>query len=290
MKVNAIIRIVLYSLAILILGSILLGAVTYESFTFRRETVQVDTESTVNGSMQTNFVARASDVQHLEIEWAAGSITILPDSGSGQIAIRESVVSEEKYAMHITQSGNKLKIVYNDEDGYYIGFGRNNVESKDLVISVPADWVCSSLEIDAAATDVKVSGLTIRDVEFDGASAVCTFENCEIETLSADTASGDVVFSGTLKKLDFDAMSARFRGTFQNAPDRIDVDTMSGDLELYLPEDCGFTLDMQAMSSDFYSDFPTTMSGEYHVYGDGNCRINVNAMSGQVAIYKTADK
>lgn len=286
MKTNAIIRIILFSLAILILGSILLGVVTFEAFSFGRFFTTIDNESIVTDGMQTNFIGNASDIAHLEIEWAAGSITILPDSGSDQIIIRESEVTNEKYAMHIAQSDNKLKIEFNDEDGFYIGIGSNEVDSKDLVISVPAGWICSSLEIDAAATDVNVSGLTIRNVDFDGASGICTFTDCQIEKLDMDTASGDVNFTGTLESLDFDAMSARFTGTFQNVPNRLDMDTMSGDLEIYLPEECGFTLSLDALSGNFHSEFATTMNGETHRYGDGRCRINVNGMSGDVEIYK----
>lgn len=283
MKTNAIIRIILFSLAILVLGSILLGVVAYETFSFRNETV---TTSGWDGPLQVHSAVKASDIQHLEIEWAAGSITILPDSGSDQIIVQESVVPKEKYAMHVTQSGNKLKIEFTNEDTFYIGIGSNELDAKDLVIYVPADWVCSSLEIDAAAADVKVSCLTIDEVEFDGASGICTFEDCHIEKLDIDTASGDVNFTGSLGILDFDAMSAKFTGTLKVAPDRIDLDTMSGDLELYLPEDCGFTLSLEAMSSDFHSDFATNTQGNEYHYGDGRCRISVNAMSGDVAIYK----
>ena len=289
MKTNAIIRIVLFSLALLILGSILLCVVSYELFAFDSHTVTVRNESTVTDAVQANFVGKASDIQHLEIEWAAGSITILPDSDSDRIYVSETQVSKEKYAMHITQSGNKLKIEFNDEDGFYIGFGSNEFDAKDLVISVPADWICHSLEIDAAAADVKISGLTVREVDFDGASGICTFEDCQIEKLDMDTASGDVEFTGTLESLDFDAMSARFTGTFQNIPNRIDIDTMSGDLDISLPDNCGFTLSLDALSGDFTSDFATTMNGETYRYGDGQCRINVSAMSGDVTIRKMTD-
>ena len=64
---------------------------------------------------------------------------------------------------------------------------------------------------------------------------------------------------------------------------------MSGDLELTLPEYCGFTVSMDAMSSDFTSDFPTTMQNGNHIYGDGSCSISIDAMSGDVAIRKGAD-
>lgn len=282
MKTNAIVRIILFSLAILILGSILLGAIAFESFTFHGF---VSEEDESRNPVQANGVTKGSDIQHLDIEWAAGTITILPDSGSDQILIRETQVSNDKYAMHITQSNQKLKIEYCNEDRF-IGFGNHDLEEKDLVISVPADWYCASLDIDAAAAEVTVSGLKIGELEFDGASAVCNLENCHIQTLDVDTASGDVFFSGTLDVLEFDAMSAHFTGNFQNVPNRIDTDSMSGNLDITLPEDCGFTLNLEAMSSDFQSDFSTECYGSSYRHGDGRCQIQVNAMSGDVKIHK----
>lgn len=288
MKGNAIIRIVLFSIAIFILGSILLGVVSFDFFTFNRQSVKTSPENVLDGATQVSFAGKASDIRHLEIEWAAGSITILPNSGSDQILISESVVSDEKHAMHITQSGNKLKVEYCDEDGYYIGFGKHDVEKKDLSIYVPTGWTCDTLEIDAAAARVNVTDLSIREVDFDGASAICSFESCQIDSLDVDTASGDVTFSGTLEELDFDAMSACFDGVFHNVPSRMDMDSMSGDLDITLPEDSGFSLQMDAMSSDFSSEFATTMQNGHYVHGDGHCRINVSAMSGDVCIRKAA--
>ncbi len=64
------------------------------------------------------------------------------------------------------------------------------------------------------------------------------------------------------------------------------MDSMSGDLNLTLPQDTGFRLKMDAMSSNFSSEFPTEKENGYHVCGDGRCRIHVSAMSGSVNIYQ----
>ena len=65
------------------------------------------------------------------------------------------------------------------------------------------------------------------------------------------------------------------------------MDSMSGDLTLTLPEDAGFTVSLDAMSSDFSSDFPTVKKNKSYVCGDGHCKIEVSAMSGDVAILKS---
>ena len=185
-------------------------------------------------------------------------------------------------------NGKKLEVIFCEESlisGLGISFGSEL--SKDLYIEVPKDWTCDSLEIDAASATLEMHNMTIREMDFDGASGTCDFQNCHIGNLDIDTASGDVYYLGTLDILDFDAASASFIGDLQNTPSRIDMDGMSGKLDIALPEDCGFTVTMDGMSSRLTSDFyGTSMKNGSHVYGDGRCRINVDGMSSDVTIRK----
>jgi len=285
MKTNAIIRIIVFSLAILILSSILLGVVTFDTFSFSSRTESGE-QTILHGSM---YSGDPHVIKNIKINWAAGSITIIRGQDKN-IMVTESEVENERYVMQISEIGSTVTIDYCEEKYSLVGIGKKSPKAKDLVISVPAHWECTSLEINAASAAVEVKDLTIGEVDFDGASAVCNFENCIIDDLEVDTASGDVTFSGTLKQLQFDAASASFTASFDNVPDRIDMDSMSGDLEIHLPEDCGFTLSLNAMSSDFSSDFATTMHGDEYHYGNGRCRITVNAMSGDVNIRKNIGK
>lgn len=227
------------------------------------------------------------EVRDIEIEWVSGTILIQPGDVD-HITISESDVSDEKYAMRWKHSGNDLSITFCEENSFSFGFGItiNTDISKDLTIIVPRDWECGSLEIDAASANVEVCDLTIREVEFDGASAACEFDNCTVDTLDLDTASGDVKFYGSLNTLDFDGASGAITAVLTNTPSRMDMDGMSGDMDITLPEGSGFTVSMSAMSSDFSSDFETTSRNGNYVHGDGSCRINIDGMSGDVVIRK----
>lgn len=289
MKNNAIVRIVLFSIAIPVLVGILLAGLGVGLY-MGNYTVNTSSYNEILQPGQGNSVTvNASEIRNLEIEWAAGSITITPAGGTDQIVINESKVTDQKYQMVCRESGDKLIIQFCEENtisGFGINF--NTDISKDLEILVPTDWVCEDLEIDAAAANVMVSDMMIYKVDFDGASGVCTFENCAVEEIDLDAASGDVHFSGTLNSLAFDGMSASCYLELRNVPQRIDLNTMSGDLDVTLPEYCGFTVSMDAMSSDFSSEFETTSSNGNHIHGDGSCHINVDAMSGDVFIRKGA--
>ena len=285
MKTNAIIRIILFSLAIMILGSILLGVVAYDTFSFSSRT-ESDEHTILHGTM---YSGDPKVIKNIKINWAAGSITIVPGQEKN-ITVTESEVENERYVMQISEIGSTVTIDYCEDMDSLVGIGKKSPDAKDLVIYVPAHWECTSLEIDAASAAVEVRDLTIGEVDFDGASALCSFENCVINDLEVDTASGDVTFSGTLRQLSFDAMSASFTGKFDNVPDRMDVDTVSGDLDIFLPEKCGFDVRMNALSSDFSSEFNVTQEADSYIYGDRHCRISVNAMSGDVNIHKNIGK
>jgi len=285
MKTNAIIRIVLFSLAILVLLGILLMGLGLGLYLVDFDGSTSNTTVTQGSSVGFD----ADNVRELEIEWVAGTITINPADNTDQIHIIDSAVSDKKYQMVCKQSPGKITIQF-CEERYNSGFGFSINEniSKDLEIFVPADWVCEEMDIDAASASVAVSDLVIRKVDFDGASGDFHFENCLVGELDLDTASGDVNFSGTLDKLDVDAMSANCRIAVTNVPSQIDVDSMSGDLDLTLPEDCGFSVNTETMSGHFNTDFEVAadIRGGGFVHGDGACRIQLDAMSGDVVIRK----
>lgn len=281
MRTSAIVRIVLYSIAIVVLLSILAG-----SLLLNTAFVNTDWESFFisenSGTLGSVGSVDANTVRDIAVEWAAGSITIRPGDVT-EITFSETEGLSEKDQMIWSQKGDKLVIQFCRTRVY---FGISIDMPKDLEIIVPLDWNCGTLEIDAASAEVKVMDMTIGTVDFDGASGVCKFENCHVDHLDVDTASGNIQFSGTLTELDCDAASASCELLLTNCPKRIDADMASGDLRLTLPEDCGFTVKIDALSGDFTSEFPTTSQNGKRIYGDGSCVINVSALSGDVTIYK----
>lgn len=241
----------------------------------------------LNGVNQTGSVGSADPaaIREIKIEWISGSVTVEPGDVQ-EITFLESGNGTDKYEMVWKQSGDELVIQYS-KDSSIAGFGLHFGDgSKDLTVTVPRGWVCDSLELDTASTDLTVRDMIIREVEIDSASGTTKFENCTVSSLDVDTASGDVTFTGSLSELDFEAASASFTGVLENVPDKVKMDSMSGGLTLTLPEDAGFTVSLDAMSSDFSSDFPTVKKNKSYVCGDGHCKIDVSAMSGDVSILK----
>ena len=241
----------------------------------------------LNGVNQTGSAGSAypATIREIKIEWISGSVTVEPGDVQ-EITFLESGNGTDKYEMVWKQSGDELVIQYS-KDSSTAGFGLHFGDgSKDLTVTVPRNWLCNSLELDTASADLTVRDMIIREMEIDSVSGTAKFENCTVSSLDVDTASEDVTFTGSLNELDFEAASASFTGVLENVPDKVKMDSMSGGLTLTLPEDAGFTVSLDAMSSDFSSDFPTVKKNKSYVCGDGHCKIDVDAMSGDVSILK----
>lgn len=287
MRTSAVIRIIAYSLAIILLLSILIGVLFFgmyfEGGRVRSHLSEEHIAPTEGLITQFQF---SDEIKNIEIEWVSGSITVRPRETVNGIYVAEHMGHDVTKTMVCKQSGQTLKIQFSDESIKFPSFGINVDYSKDLTIDVPADWVCNSFEIDTASAEVVVENITMKEFDFDGASGICRLNDCNVEEIDIDTASGNVYFTGTLDVLNCDAASADCSITAFNIPRFIEMDAASGDLELVLPPDTGFTCSMDTMSGNFDSDFEFGTIGETYIHGDGDCEIKVSAMSGDVSILK----
>lgn len=224
----------------------------------------------------------ASEIRDISIDWAAGSITVIP-TDSDQIYFYEEGGRSDR-PMTWRQREGKLSIEFCDEHFFGIGIGVDI--KKDLTIQIPRDISLKELEIDAASAKVHVTDLTVREVNLDTASGTVDFVNCTVDSMDVDTASGNISFTGSLAALECDAASADFEAVLTNVPRIMEMDSASGSLKLTLPENAGFSVNVDGLSSRFSSDFETTMQNGRYIHGDGACRIDMEAMSGKVTIKK----
>lgn len=278
MKTNAIIRIVIYSVLLLLIVGILVGVLLIRQFSFdggKGSSVVTGQTVTVPGST----------VKKLNVEWVSGSVTI--QYGDTQdIAFSESSRSKKAKEMVWKQSGDTLTIQYSRSSTNIKIAGINNTIRKDLVITVPRDWDCHELEIESVSSDLYVSDLSCGKLTVENVSGVCDLQNFHTDKITLETVSGNATISGSFKVLNIEAVSANCEAYCLGVPEKIEMDGVSGDLELYLPEEIGFTYFADSLHDNFYSNFITTLQGDRHIYGDGACMINVNCISGNVSINK----
>lgn len=278
MKRNAIFRIILFSFLAVVLVGVLINGIALKKYQMPGIVVRKSFDAPEVSGNKFN----AGEIDRLKIEWAAGSIVLVPVEGN-KISITEELLGGDE-SMVLKKDGSTLYVQYS-EGAVGISFGSGSLK-KNLYITVPQDWECKELEIDAASATVQVENLTIEEVESSTASGTHIFTNCQVEKLKMETVSGNLDFTGSLDKLDFNGVSAQANLVLSNQPKSIQLESVSGDLNLTLPEGCGFTVDKDTVSGRVSSELPTTEQNGKIVYADGHCEIEVEGVSASVHIRK----
>lgn len=257
MKRNAITRIILYSILALTLTGILISGLGMNGlnfiFTFGSGGTVVEGEVTFN----------ASQIKNLEINWAAGSVEIRA-ADTDHITISEVRSENSKHKMVYNLSGDTLQLDY-ASGKISIGFGNRNLPNKDLVITVPKDWVCKELEIDGAALSIDIQDVTVGKFELDGAS-------CDVNVV------------GTVEQVDIDGASTDISISSFHPISSVQIDGASCKLELILPKECGFLVQMDGLSCRFHSDLDYSKSGGTYAYGNRQCVVDIDGISCDVTI------
>lgn len=256
MKANAMVRIILYTLTIVLLIFILSVGLGLRSTSIN---LGYGSGTTLEG--ETSF--DPSKIQTIEIDWAAGSVEIRA-ADTDCITVTEVLPDGYEHRMTYKISGDTLELNY-AKGAVCIGFGNWEAPSKDLIITVPIHWVCEELQIDGAALKIDLDGISVGSLELDGAS-------CEL------------AFVGSVDSVDIDGASADIHLTCYNRISAIDLDGASCSLEVLLPKDCGFKLEMDGLSCKLHTDLPGINGNGQTLYGDGHCQIVVDGLSCDVTV------
>lgn len=282
MKTSAIIRIVVYALVFIILLGILLSGIVAGELLSK---LSIGTTH-ANGSIERVGSVTASEIRELDIEWVAGSITI-QTGDTDEITFSENGGLDDSDKMVWKQSGNMLSIQFCKPKLFFgFNFGIHSNYSKDLVITIPDDWQAWELNIDSVSAKIDISNLNTERLYLTNVSGPCTLTNCIATDVEVETVSGRVDYSGSLLTLNLGSVSADCKLELDAGARDINMECVSGDLTLYLPEAQGFTAKIDGVSGDITTDFATTTSGGTHTYGDGSCSIECECVSGDIIIRK----
>lgn len=257
MKRNAIARIIIYSILALTLTAVLIAGMGIDGFGFH---INISGDGT---TVEDELTLDAAQIKNIDIDWAAGSVKILV-ADTDRITVTEVCSKDCKYKMTYKISGSSLELDYG-ETKISIGFGNGSIPSKDLIITVPRDWVCGYLDIDGAALEIDIQDLTLTKFELDGASC-------------------DVNFVGTVDQVDVDGASTNISISSFHPVSSINIDGASCDLDLTLPKGCGFLVQMDGLSCSFHSELAYTKTNGAYSYGNGQCKVEVDGLSCDVTI------
>lgn len=289
MKSNAIIRIVLFSIAIILLLAILFGCIAlvqfgrsaFNGFGWNVGTVfpKLDDAKVGSGSVD------ASLIHSVEIRWVSGSVTIVPGE-TNAILFSEQGNTNNANQMVWKQSGDKLILQFAQENSIFNwSFFNSNSVNKDLVVTIPIGWSGSEVKITSVSANVDVTDMSADKIKLENVSGRCTMRNCTAKQMDVETVSGNVEYSGSVNDLDCETVSGDCKVTISHgSANSANFDSVSGDLTLELPENYGFRAEIDSVSGNISSEFQTTVVKGTHIYGTGSYQIDANTVSGDVII------
>ncbi|MGN1125963.1 MAG: DUF4097 family beta strand repeat-containing protein, partial [Ruminococcus sp.] len=183
------------------------------------------------------------------------------------------------------EQANDTTEIKHDNWFFQLGYSQEKI---DIYLS---DKDYESLYIDTASGSIDLGNLVCDSIEIDSSSGTITGRKLTADTLTVDSASGNIYLEGKFRTAGFDVSSGDVQLKNSILPEKIDIDSSSGDIELYLPKDNeGFTVNYSKASGDITSEFPLqgafdSMDGKA-VYGNGKSEITVDIASGDVEIKK----
>lgn len=148
------------------------------------------------------------------------------------------------------------------------------------------------LNASTVSGDIMLDGVRAGELDISTTSGSLEMDAMEAETANISTTSGECVYSGRAKELHGSTVSGEMEFALAECPAQAELESVSGDVSLGLPDNDGFTASYSSVSGSFDSEFPTTGDKGKHggtaVYGTGSAKLRFNTTSGEMEINRRA--
>lgn len=194
----------------------------------------------------------------------------------------------ESEKLQVDALSNTLSIKKNTQLKFLRLFNSNFIEEK-VVIMIPESY-SSQLDIEVVSGDIIIEGGSYSQVCLSTVSG-----NQELRELQTDTLNQYVV-SGNIRdesiecnRIELDAVSGDIESYFKQMPYKLEADTVSGDIDLGLPENDGFEIDYETVSGELRTDFDIEWNNKDKregrgVYKKENSSLEMGTISGDIQL------
>ena len=150
------------------------------------------------------------------------------------------------------------------------------------------DLDCQELIFHSASGDLDAGAIRSNSVLAETSSGELQLTG-GFGTVRAATACGDVELTGNARELHFSSSSGDLQATLQQAPEQMELHAKSGDCEVRLPGEEGFTLQFSTVSGELDSDFDLVgpigkRSGEALYLDGGGRTYRISSVSGDISL------
>jgi hypothetical protein len=283
--VSAVVRIVIWSVVFFLLVGVFAAAMAGEGNFIWNLTRWDDFDFDDRDYSVGNANVRTR-ISELSIDWVDGSVTVAATDGDEILITENYEGGETAYRLRWKIEDGELDIKYCKPKIHLPLFGDESVP-KDLHVLIPRSMLDGLEEIHvstvSAVQNINVSARELDSSTVSGAVyATGTYRDVEIETVS-----GDVSVDGVVERGSFDGVSGEVNLCLREQAEQLDMDTVSGDLRLTLPDStAGFRVNVDSLSGDADIRGFALERRQDDTWGDGSMEINVDSISGKLIIEK----
>ena len=237
-------------------------------------------------------------VTALDVSWICGDVMIEYHDGSEVIVTEESPHTlKEEEIMRYWLDGTVLRIQFM-ESGIYHNF----VPDKSLLIRLPAESSLADIEIETVSADITIGDIAMRELDIETVSGKIEFNNTsvlkntdingvsgnikgilETEEFSGESVSGGMKLSLIgAAEVSVQMVSGNAALSFDKAPEELEIETVSGEIDVSLPKDSEFSLKFDGVSGELETDFAMTVKGKIYICGNADREYDVETVSGDV--------
>jgi len=204
-------------------------------------------------------------VEEIEIEWCHDSVQLLAYDGTA-VVISETAdtqLNDLTTMYHYLTADGELKIAFG-KPGTKIKYP--GVPNKRLLVMVPRSLGLDKVEVNGLDHALRMDNVACERVELNSVTSNVVLNECKIEELEVNGIHTDL------------------ESTFGQMPGRIEMNSVSGNTKLYVPEDAGMEVEMNGMNQSFDCELPVGSKGGKKVVGNGACKIECNGVSSSLRI------
>lgn len=222
-------------------------------------------------------------VRFIEVDWLGGSVTVkLYDGQQLQFSDNSPFPSEDNL-LHSYLDGDTLKIRF-----YKSGSWRMSVtNSKDLEVLIPQSAIenMQKISINTESAAVFVNDVRAEDMEIHTKSGGVTVDGAARQ-VAVETETGDIALSGTFDAVETESKSGTLTAICTACPQHLAGESSSGDFQITLPADSGFSLKYVLSRGKMISDFDGQEADGVYRVGDGSCNLSFETMEGNLHLSK----
>ena len=247
----------------------------------------------------------SADIKGIDINWPNGDVQLIPYDGEKIkiAAIKQTDIAQNKQIEYEIKNGI-LYITTNAKS--ILPFVSENYTNVTCLVYIPQKIFQQDqkdISIQTVDGNISIDGLNVDHLSLSSVSGTVLIDNIIAERITVQTTAGDIlntdsqsiVFESSTvsgdtestmqaRELIVESVSGNISCTATSMFDRADIQTTSGNVTLYLPDNEGFELNLSTTSGSFSCDKILEREGDSRIYRNGKIPLNMQTVSGNVIV------